>query len=317
MKTTSCAVNGDPSLNVTPSLSLKVQVRPSSLVSQLLQHLSGRADGRPTIILVQVLSLAFVACCVLFLRQTATEPRPEADVAGWLAPFLIFGAVAAFGTGLLAYLGSTHRSYELTTDLALTRGVGPRLAGHKAVVLAGSERWVPASLSAQLRSYVLGGGKVLSLGVDSLRRGVTVEGGKALDPTAPAASDVFGAHLGPVVSGSHSLLIVIRDRLGIFTTTSGAFAGFSSYQPISSVAPPADILSEAGVSYTEPSIVGYRLGRGTVVDIAIPGFGSRQTQASASSCGHTITSRKASDRSSSLFSSSTTTGSTRPRAISG
>ena len=40
------------------------------------------------------------------------------------------------------------------------------------------------------------GGRVLSLGVDSLRRGVTVTGDRALDPTRPRATDAFGARLG-------------------------------------------------------------------------------------------------------------------------
>jgi hypothetical protein len=186
---------------------------------------------------------------------------------------LVDGLPAGFSdeARLLAYLGSTHRSYELTTDLALVRGVGPRLAGHAAVVLAGSLRWVTPALGSALRSYVLGGGHVLSVGVDSLRRSVTVEGGRALDPTPPAASDVLGARPGTLVTGSHALLVVTRDRLGIFSGTSGAFAGFSSYQPI---APAGNGLSEAGASDSEPAIVGYSLGRGTVVDVAIPGFGS-------------------------------------------
>jgi hypothetical protein len=189
---------------------------------------------------------------------------------------LVDGLPAGFAdeSALLSYLDSTHRSYELTTDLAVIRGVGPRLDGHAAVVFAGSERWIPSSFSSALRAYVSGGGHVLSLGADSLRRGVTVHGDEALDPTPPAASDVLGARPGSLVTRSHALLIVIRDDLGIFTSTSGAFAGYSSYQPITSVAAPAQVLSEAGVSYTEPSIVGYRLSRGTVVDIALPGFGS-------------------------------------------
>ena len=36
---------------------------------------------------------------------------------------------------------------------------------------------------------------------------------------------------------------------------------------------PATIASSAGVSNAEPSIVGYRLGQGVVVDIGLPGFG--------------------------------------------
>src|SRR5205085_982216 len=70
-----------------------------------------------------------------------------------------FDEQAAF----LAYLDKVHLGYDLTTDIGMIHGVGPGLAGHRAVVLAGSERWVSASLAAPLRSYVAGGGNLLSL----------------------------------------------------------------------------------------------------------------------------------------------------------
>ena len=79
---------------------------------------------------------------------------------------------------------------------------------------------------------------------------------------------------GTLVKHSSDLMLVIRDRLGIFSRTPGAFSGFSSYQPITSVPAPPRVLSEAGVSSTAPSIVGYKLGRGVVVDVALAGFSS-------------------------------------------
>jgi hypothetical protein len=176
--------------------------------------------------------------------------------------------------GILGYLDATHRSYELTTDLALMAGIGPTLSGHRAVVLAGSERWLPVPLSSALRAYVLGGGNVLSTGVDSLLRSVSIRASTALDPTGPSATDALGARPGSVVAHSSAPIAVIRDGLGIFSSTAGLFPGFTSYQPFTSVAPPAQIRSAAGVSDTAPSVVGYQLGRGTVVDIGLPGFGS-------------------------------------------
>jgi N,N-dimethylformamidase beta subunit-like, C-terminal len=172
---------------------------------------------------------------------------------------------------LLAYLDGAHRPYELTTDLALAEGAGPPLAGHATVVLAGDEHWLPASVGTALRGYVQGGGHVLSLGIDSLRRTVTLESGQAIDPTAPAATDVLGARPGQLVTHNHDLLLTIDDGLGIFSGTSGALSGFGSYQPI---APPGQPLSEAGTSSSSAAIVGYALGKGTVVEIGLPGFGS-------------------------------------------
>jgi hypothetical protein len=186
-----------------------------------------------------------------------------------------FPAGAVDQAGLLSYLDKTRRAYDLTTDVGLLEGFGPTLQGHSGVVLAGSERWLPASLQSTLRAYVENGGHVASFGIDSLRRSVTLQGQRALDPTRPAAVDAFGGRQGPVVTNNKELITVIRDHLGIFSQTSGAFPGFSSYEPIRSVASPGRIESEAGATTNAPGIVGYRLGRGVVVDIGLLGFGSR------------------------------------------
>jgi hypothetical protein len=162
--------------------------------------------------------------------------------------------------------------YDVTTDLALIEGVGPRLAGHAGVVLAGSERWLPGSLGSALSTYVEQGGHVLSLGIDSMLRGVTVSGAQALDPTVRRTTDPLLARPGPVTPTHGALILVARDGLGIFTGTAQALRGYPSYQPITSVAAPASIASAAGVSNSQPAIVGYRLGRGIVVDIGLPGF---------------------------------------------
>ncbi|HEY1508365.1 MAG TPA: FlgD immunoglobulin-like domain containing protein [Solirubrobacteraceae bacterium] len=175
---------------------------------------------------------------------------------------------------LLAYLDKTHRAYDLTTDVGLVSGFGPSLAGHTGVVLAGSLRWLPGTLASTLRAYVENGGHVMSLGTDSMLRSATVRGERAVRPTNPTSTDPLGARPGPVVTHSNALVTVIRDGLGIFAKTSGAFPGFHSYQPFRSVAAPGEVASEAGATTNAPSIVGYRLGRGTVVDIGLIGFGS-------------------------------------------
>jgi hypothetical protein len=176
--------------------------------------------------------------------------------------------------GLLTYLDREHLGYDLTTDLGLIEGVGPALSAYHGVVLAGSERWLPQSLIDALRGYVQHGGNVMSLGIDSLLRGVTVQNGEALHPTAPAAVDALGARPGPLVPHTTQLITVIKDGLGIFTTTPGALQGYSSYQPFDSVAAEGGPASEAGATKAAPAIVGYRLGSGTVVEIGLVGFGS-------------------------------------------
>jgi hypothetical protein len=190
---------------------------------------------------------------------------------------LVGGLPAGLGdeAGLLSYLDSSHHTYDLTTDLGLIDGIGPKLAGHAMVILAGTEEWLPKSLLSAVHAYVAAGGHVLSLGSGSLLRSLTISGGQAKAPTAPSATDPLGARPRAVVSHNREVIGVLTDGLGIFTSTSGVFTGFSSYQPFGPIARPAELASEAGVGSTAPSIIGYKLRRGTVVDIGLPGFGSR------------------------------------------
>ena len=181
-----------------------------------------------------------------------------------------FADEAAF----LSWLDRSHLRYDLTTDLGLIDGVGPGLAGHAGVVLAGAERWLPDSTSSALRSYVQRGGHLLSVGIDSLRRGVTVAGGRASAPTGPRRTDALGARRSSPVTRNRAPISVLNDGLDIFTGTSGSFRGYRSYQPIPSVAAPAQVASQAGATSATPSIVGYRLGQGIVVYIALGGFGT-------------------------------------------
>jgi hypothetical protein len=192
-----------------------------------------------------------------------------------LARPLVDGLPAGFDdeVALLAYLESTHRAYDLTTDLGLIEGVGPPLRGHGAVVLADSARWLPASVGAALRAYVEGSGRVLSVGVDALRRAVTIGSGRAVDPAGPARIDALGAARGTIVTGNHDPITVITDSVDLFPGAAGTLAGYTTFEPVN-VAPPGTLLSSAGVDNSQPSIVAYRLGRGAVIDIALDRFGS-------------------------------------------
>jgi hypothetical protein len=189
---------------------------------------------------------------------------------------LVNGLPAGLGdlTALLEYLHNAHLAFNLTTDLGLTEATGPALASYGGVVLAGNELWLPTSLAAALRAYAMRGGRILSLGIGSLQRQVIVAGGRALNPTPASPTDVFGARPGRLSLTRGALILVGKDGLRIFSGTSGAFRGYPSYQPFAGVTPPATIASEAGVTTTAPTIIGYRYGNGTVIYIGLPGFGS-------------------------------------------
>lgn len=193
-----------------------------------------------------------------------------------LARPLVDGLPAGFTdeAALIAHLRTVHLPFDLTTDLGLLQNVGPVLSAHRGVVLAGDERWLPESFGSTLSTFVQGGGHVLSLGIGSLRRSVVVSAGQAMDPGPPRPTDFLLARPGRLVSVSGALIVAGQDGLHIFRGTSGVLRGFSSSQPILAVTPPAAILSQAGTGTAQPSVVGYRLGRGDVVDVGLPGFGS-------------------------------------------
>jgi hypothetical protein len=171
---------------------------------------------------------------------------------------------------LLTFLRRHHLGYGLTTDLALALHPGA-LTGYRGVILAGNETWIPNALAAQLREYVSSGGHLLSLGIDSLRRGVTLTSTQASDPTSPRAVDALGAHVGPVTSTHGALILAGRDLLHLFSGSSGTLR-YPDYQSFPGLGGDLQLASEAGVSPTSPAVIGYRLGRGIVVEVGIPGF---------------------------------------------
>ena len=59
-------------------------------------------------------------------------------------------------------------------------------------MIAGDERWIEPRLAAQLRRYVDGGGRLFSLGTDSLRRKVRLSHGTLVSPTGDSSFDIFG-----------------------------------------------------------------------------------------------------------------------------
>jgi hypothetical protein len=176
--------------------------------------------------------------------------------------------------GILGYLQRHHLSYGLTTDLALAQGAPPAIGGYRGVILAGDEPWVPSSLAGRLRSYVSAGGHVLSLGLDSLRRGVTLTTTRAYEPTGPRSADIFGARFGPVTRTRGALILAGPDRLGIFTGTSGALR-YGLDQPFTGLTPPLKVASAAGVGSAASAVIGFDLGRGLVIEVGLPGFGAR------------------------------------------
>jgi hypothetical protein len=179
---------------------------------------------------------------------------------------------------LLAQLDRTKRRYDLTTDIALARGEGPTLDGHRGVILAGDTRWLDAGVARRLRAFVRGGGRLLSVGTNSLLRSVRIDVARdsAVSPTPPTARDLFGARLRPVVREPVSLVNVVDD-VQLFGGTEGLFGGIDAFEQTLDVRGGPRAIAAAAA--TQPGdrqvIVASRFGKGLVVRPGIPDFAAR------------------------------------------
>jgi hypothetical protein len=149
------------------------------------------------------------------------------------------------------------------------------------VLLAGDERWLPAGLQARLRRFVEQGGRVASLGIDSLRRGVGISpsGQRLYRPTAPAIRDIFSSRLRVLAHKRVDLLVLNppEDKLGLFATTDGSFPGFDAFEETADLGAtsPGVLQAAAGPAQGRPVIVGYRLGKGLVIRFGLPQWAQR------------------------------------------
>jgi hypothetical protein len=194
------------------------------------------------------------------------------------------GLPARFATTeapVLAFLDRTRRRYDVTTDAALAAGHGPKLAGHKGVLLPGDARWLPPALGRRLRRFVRGGGTVASLGTDALRRQVQVTPrGRIVAPTAAASTDLFGERLRPVVREPVDLTI-LQDDIQLFAGTGGLFRGLAAYEETVDVGNQATLVAGAVTppAQAEPAgrlvVVAARFGRGLVIRPGLPDFATR------------------------------------------
>lgn len=181
---------------------------------------------------------------------------------------------------LLVELDRQGRRYDITTDLALARGVGPQLGDHTGVILAGDTQWMDAALQRRLRRWVTRGGRLFNVGVESLRREVRVTPRRALDPTTPAPRDLFGAQLALVdrvgVGGDDVSIVVAEDPLRLFEGTDGQFDGFDAYEATRSLGPASRVVALGTTADGERDvIVASRLNKGLVIRTGLPQLPSK------------------------------------------
>jgi hypothetical protein len=168
----------------------------------------------------------------------------------------------------LAFLGRIRANYDLTTDIALAADKKPTLEGHNGVLLAGSERWLTPRLTLQLRRFAAGGGTVASFGEDALRRGVDLQNGRLVEPTARRRADIFGEHTA-VFTSPEAPLVLSQDKLGLFSGSDGYIGSFTRFERSNALDPKSALLTAGGrVTPTggqKPDFVAYTYGKGVVI----------------------------------------------------
>jgi flagellar hook assembly protein FlgD len=177
---------------------------------------------------------------------------------------------------LMAYLDRRRHRYDLTTDVALTTSAAPDLRRYDGVLIAGDARWLPTGVGRELRAFAQQGGTVVSMGTDSLRREVRLTARQRLiDPTPPAATDLFGARIGGRVRGNTAPIENILDEIDLFKGGTGSFTGYGAYEPTLDVGKDAKQVAAAVDGDGKAVIVAAAFGRGLVIRTGLPGFATR------------------------------------------
>ncbi len=177
---------------------------------------------------------------------------------------------------LLAQLDREGHRYDLTTDVALARGEGATITGHRGVILAADTRWLDPNVSRSLRGFVRDGGTLFSAGTQSLRRTAQLTPrGRAIRPTLPTARDLFGARLRPVERlDAPATLVNVVDDIQLFAGTEGQFSQIGSIEQTLDVRGGSNAIAAAAAMEDgrRQVIVASRLGKGIVIRTGLPEF---------------------------------------------
>lgn len=180
---------------------------------------------------------------------------------------------------LLSYLSRNERSFDVTTDVALAVGRGPKLGGHRGVLLPGDVRWLPRDLQLELRDFVRKGGTLLLTGTDSLRREVTFSrDGLLSKPTTAAPANLFGSRLKPVVE-ERTTVTNLEDKIALFSGDvyggTGVLSGFPGFEATAALGDDEELAASAVTADGEVVVSAARFGKGLEIRTGLLDFATR------------------------------------------
>jgi hypothetical protein len=198
---------------------------------------------------------------------------------------------------LLTFLDRAGIRYDLTSDLALALGSGPRATDRPAVLLAGPERWITVAYGRRLRRYVQDGGRLATIATGSLRRGVALltraqgASGQLVRPTQAVDRDPLGARLRPsrtLPAGTTLQPIAGSATAPLLAFWDGTLTGFTTAEESEPPDAQGGARLDTGVGVApgttggvedqpHPALTQSTLGKGTVIRVGLPGWAARTT----------------------------------------
>jgi hypothetical protein len=201
---------------------------------------------------------------------------------------------------VLRLLDDAGVKYDLTSDLDLALSRSPRASDRPGVLLLGAERWISRGYARRLRQYVVDGGRLATIGVDSLRRGITLRAnasdsaGRLLRPTQPSTTDPFGLRYQPLRHTDSPVTLTLIDgdaSYGLLEGFDGTLGGFSALEETD---PPQSgrgrVLAALGVETApesddqdvqqlpgpaRPALAATELGKGVLIRVGLPEWAQR------------------------------------------
>ena len=181
---------------------------------------------------------------------------------------------------LLAQLDRKGRRYDLTTDVALARGEGPKLGEHRGVIIAGDARWLDARAARRLRR-LRARRRAPAVGRHRARCAAACASPPAAArsrrrcrPHATCSAPRWARWCGrPSRSRSSTPPIASTCSPG----TAGQFGGVGAYEPTLDVrgGSRAVLASAATLETDRQVIVATRVGKGIAIRTGLPDFSAR------------------------------------------